>query len=158
MDALYPTIGLGMTGTVGLVLMFGMLHYVVGTKTGYRPFTRQKLTLLSIVAALYHGAFYLQDQTVYLAGKPWAFPAMIVSAALLGGLIVLQNIRKAGLIWGAAVTSGQSLILVVFGPMYAALLILFVLRGLTKDIVPNDRGCSAPAPQPNFFYPNNMPY
>ncbi len=158
MDALYPTIGIGVTGTVGLVLMFGMLHYVVREKTGYRPFTRQKLALLSIVAVLYHGAFYLQEQTVYLAEKPWAFPAMIASAASLGGLIVLQNFRKAGLIWGAAVTSGQSLILVVFGPMYAALLILFVFRGLTKDIMPRNTGCSAPAPQPNFFYNNNMPY
>ncbi|MGI2036349.1 hypothetical protein ACRQ1B_28640 [Rhizobium panacihumi] len=152
-------IAIGLVGIIGAVVAIGVLHSVVETKTGYRPFTRQRLTLLSFVAALYHGAFYLADHTGYLAGKPWAFPAMVAGAAILGGVVIFQNFKHAGIVWGAVVTAAQAVILIVLGPMFAAMLALFVFRGMTKSWG-NGGGAvaSAPAPQPNFLYPNNMPY
>lgn len=57
---------------------------------------------------------------------------MVAGAAILAVYIVLQNFRKAGWLWGAVVTAAQSLILVALGPTFAAMLALFVFRGLTK--------------------------
>lgn len=157
MDDLYLKIGIGLAGIVGVVVAFGVLHSVVETKTGYQPFTRQRLTFLSFIAALYHGAFYLQDHTEHLAGKPWAFPTMVTAAAVLAVVVMVQNFRNAGLLWGAVVTTAQSLILISLGPMFAAMLALFVFRGMTKKW--GHMGASpAPAPEPRFVYPNNYPY
>lgn len=159
MDELYWKIAIGLAVIVGAVVAFSMLHSVVETKTGFKPFTRQRLTLLSFVAALYHGAFYLQDHTDYLAGKPWGFPSMVAGAAILGGLMVRRNFKQAGVLWGAIVTAAQALIMVVLGPMFAAMLVLFVFRGMTKNWGNGGGAATAsPAPQPNFLYPNNMPY
>lgn len=159
MDELYWKIAVGLAGFVGAILAFGVLHSVVETKTGYRPFTRQRLTLLSLVAALYHGAFYLADHTDYLAGNPLAFPAMIAGAAILGGVGTFQNFKHAGVVWGTVVTAAQAAILVVLGPMFAAMLVLFLFRGMTKGTGKGGGAvASTPAPQPNFLYPNNMPY
>lgn len=91
MDDLYFKIGIGLAGIIGVVVAYGMVHSVVETKTGYQPFTRQRLTFLSFIAALYHGAFYLRDHTDQLAGKPWAFPVMVTAAAVLAVVVVVQN-------------------------------------------------------------------
>lgn len=161
MDELYWKIAVGLGVIAAAIVALGMLHAVVETKTGYRPFTRQRLTFLSFVAALHHGAFHLRDHTNYLAEKPWAFPAMTAGAAILGALVIFQNFKNAGLIWGAIVTAVQSLILIVLGPMFAAMLVVFVFRGITKSHG-NGGGVgvvnATPAPQQNFLYPNNMPY
>lgn len=157
MDDLYLKIVIGLAGIVGCVVAFGVLHSVVETKTGYQPFTRQRLTFLSFVAALYHGAFYLQNHTDHLAGKPWGFPAMVAAAVVLAVIVVVQNFRNAGFLWGAVVTAAQSLILISLGPMFAAMLALFIFRGMTKKW--GHMGASpAPAPEPRFVYPNNSPY
>lgn len=102
------------------------------------------------MAALYHGAFYLEDHTVHLAVKTWAFPAMVVGAAILAVYVIVQNVRQAGLIWGTAVTAAQSLVLVVLGPMFAAMLALFVFRGVTKTWRGGGFPPASPAPQQNF--------
>ncbi|MDR6671255.1 hypothetical protein [Rhizobium sp. 1399] len=158
MEELLWKMAMSLGAIVLIIAAFGALHSVVETKTGYEPFTRQKLTLLSFTAALFHGAFYLQDQTAHLAGKPWAFPAMVAGAAILAVYIVLQNFRKAGWLWGAVVTAAQSLILVALGPMFGAMLALFLFRGLTKNWRGSGFSPNSPAPQPNFLYPANPPY
>lgn len=159
MDELYWKLAIGPAGIVGAVVAFGVLHSIVETKTGYRLFTRQRLTLLSFTAALYHGAYYLQDHTGYLAGKPWAFPAMVACALIIGCVVIFQNFKHAGIGWGTLVTAAQASILIVLGPMVAAMLTLFVFRGMTKGWG-NGGGAvlTTPTSQPNFLYPNNMPY
>lgn len=158
MDELFWKIAIGAGAIALVVVAFGALHSLVETRTGYKPFTRQKLTLLSLMAAIYHGAFYLQDHTDHLAGKPWAFPAMVAGVAILAVYLIVQNFRSAGLLWGAVVTAAHSLALVVLGPMFAAMLALFVFRGVTKTWRNGGLPSASPAPQQNFLYPNNMPY
>jgi hypothetical protein len=156
MDELYWNTAIGLGGIFGILVAFGTLHSVVETETGYRPFTRRRLTFLSFVSVLYHGAFYLSDRLH--GGKPWAFPAMLTAAAILTSVVIVQNFKNAGMLWGAAVTAAQSLILIGPGPMFAAMLALFVFRRMTKNWGSDGAAAASPAPRPNFLYPNNMPY
>lgn len=77
---------------------------------------------------------------------------MVAAAATLAGVVIFQNFRNAGLLWGAVVTAAQSLIVIAVGPLFAAMLALFIFRSMTKG-TGNGGGSGAvnatPAPQPN---------
>ena len=159
MEELFWQMGIGLAAILVVVLAYGALHSVVETKTGFEPFTRRKLMLLSAMASLYHGALYLHGQTGYLDGRPWAFPAMLAGAGALAVLIAVQNFKGAGVLWGAVVTAAQGLAVFVLGPMSVVLLAVLMFRSVTKS---TGGGVSLPAQtpveQPPFLYPNNNPY
>lgn len=154
-DLIWP-LAIGVAAFVGVLTAVGLLHSEIEKRTGYRPFTRRKLTLLSFAATLYYAAFYLENRTDHLVAYPWAFFAML---ALVGAIAVhqlAQNFRKAGPIWGSVVTAIQAIVLFFVGPAAIGLLAVLVFRGLTKGR--HGAVVSSPAPQPQFVYINNTQY
>ena len=147
--------GLGVIGA-GLFALGAFQHYS-SKYAGYRFFTTRKLFGLSLIAALFHGAIYLDAETDYFANAPWAMPAMIAVAGILALYMVVNSIRHAGFVWALVGTSLQIAMVYFLGPLLAIMPPVIVFYALFKDAGIGFRPFAGP-PQQTTVYINQTTY
>lgn len=147
--------GLGVIGA-GLFALGTFQHYSA-KYAGYRFFTTRRLFGLSTIAALYHGAIYLDTKTEYFVDTPWAMPAMIALAGALALYMIVKSIRHAGIAWAIAGISLQIALLFWLGPFFAIMPPVIIFYALFKDAGVKFRPFAG-APQQTTIYINQSTY
>lgn len=147
--------GLGVIGA-GLFALGAFQHYS-SKYAGYRFFTTRRLFGLTLIAALYHGAIYLDAETSYFANAPWAMPAMTAVAGILALYMVVKSFRHAGFVWAFAGTSLQITLLYFFGPLLAIMPPVIAFYAFFKDSGVRFRPFAG-TPQQTTIYINQSTY
>lgn len=147
--------GLGVIGA-GLFALGTFQHYS-SKYAGYRFFTTRRLFGLSLIAALFHGAIYLDTKTDHFANAPWAMGAMIAAAGLLALYMIVKSIRHAGFVWALAGTSLQIALLYFFGPLLAIMPPVIAFYAVFKDSGVRFRPFAG-TPQQTTVYINQTTY
>lgn len=147
--------GLGVIGA-GLFALGTFQHYSA-KYAGYRFFTTRRLFGLSMIAALFHGAIYLDTKTEYFADASWAMPAMIALAGALALYMVVKSIRHAGIVWATAGIGLQIAMLYWLGSMLAIMPPVIAFYAFFKDSGVRFRPFAG-TPQQTTIYINQSTY
>lgn len=157
MEQLFWTLAYGL-GVIGACLFALMTFQHYSSKyAGYRFFTTRKLFGLSLIAALFHGAIYLDTETDHFADWPWAMETMIAVAGILAIYIVVKSIRHAGFVWASAGTSMQIALLYFLGPLLAIMPPVIAFYAVFKDSGVRFRPFAG-TPQQTTVYINQTTY
>lgn len=133
MEQLISSFGPGLGILVLAIVCLAFFEHAADRYSGEKFLTSGKLLVLSSIAALYHGALYIERETGWFAGTPWMRWAMIASAGAVALALVVYSFRKSGLLWTVAGTVIQSALLYWTGPLLAVMLPAIVFYRMFKD-------------------------
>lgn len=133
MEQLISSFGRGLGILVLAIVCLAFFEHAADRYSGEKFLTSGKLLVLSWIAALYYGAFYIERETGWFAGAPWMGWAMIASTGAVALMLVVHSLRRSGLLWNVAGTVIQSAMLYWARPLLAVMLPAIVFYRMFKE-------------------------